>query len=211
MEAVKVGRSDDTDDKTRAVLQAATTVFLSHGFSAATTDMIQAKAGVSKATVYARYPNKEALFLAVIEHQCHLFDEKLQALAPAAEGISDTLKSLGKAYLDVVLSPEALALFRVVVAEAPRFPQIGRTFYQSGPKVIHDHVQRILEAAAEAGELDLRCIGVSAATALFLGMLRHEAQLEYLTHPHAQPSEVQRDVWVHQSVVTLLRAYASRG
>ena len=205
-----MAKSNDIDEKSQAVLQAASTVFLAHGFSAATTDMIQSKAGVSKATVYARYPNKEALFLAVIEHQCQAFDAQLQALAHLNSGIADTLESLGRAYLDVVLSPEALALFRVVVAEAHRFPQIGRTFYLRGPKVIHDHVQRILDTAAEKGELDLRSIGVAAATTLFLGMLRHEAQLECLTHPQAQPSEAQRDAWVHQAVVTLLRAYGSK-
>ena len=58
-----------TMSKKDRVAIAATDVFLTHGFSAATTDMIQQAAGVSKATVYASWSSKEALFSAVIEQQ----------------------------------------------------------------------------------------------------------------------------------------------
>lgn len=205
-----MARPNDIDEKACSVLEAASAVFLAHGFSAATTDMIQSQAGVSKATVYARYPNKEALFLAVIEHQCQLFDAQLQAIKPTPGDVQGTLETLGRAYLEVVLSPKALALFRVVVAEAPRFPQIGRTFYTSGPKVIHAQIRAALERAAEAGELDLSVVGREGATSMFLGMLRHEVQLECLTQPDANPSDAQRDMWTHLAVSTLLRAYGTR-
>ncbi|WP_412770482.1 helix-turn-helix domain-containing protein [Ralstonia solanacearum] len=52
-------RRIEQSDKEASVLKAATEVFLAHGFSAATTDMIQRRAGVSKATMYGRFPNKE--------------------------------------------------------------------------------------------------------------------------------------------------------
>ncbi|WP_290874254.1 TetR/AcrR family transcriptional regulator [Aquabacterium sp.] len=192
------------------MLAAATHVFMTHGFSAATTDMIQAQAKVSKATVYARYANKEALFLAVIEHQCQLFDAQLQALQPVEGDLEVSLAELGRAYLDLVLSPQAIALFRVVVAEAPRFPHIGKTFYAKGPRVIHSQIRRTLERAADHQELDLSKIGVDMATGHFLGMLRHEAQMESLTHPEAVASEMQRDTWARAAVSTLLRAYGAR-
>ncbi len=56
-----------SNQKARTILQAARKVFLEHGFSAATTDMIQQQAGVSNSTVYAHYPTKEKLFIAVVE------------------------------------------------------------------------------------------------------------------------------------------------
>ncbi|KOQ92535.1 TetR/AcrR family transcriptional regulator, partial [Pluralibacter gergoviae] len=56
--------------KAQKVLAGAKSIFLARGYSAATTDMIQQAAGVSKSTVYAYYPNKEALFTAVVEQQC---------------------------------------------------------------------------------------------------------------------------------------------
>src|SRR3546814_12224602 len=65
--------SNELNAKALTVLRAARNVFLTHGFSAATTDMIQREAGVSKSTVYAHYANKEALFTAVIEAECASF------------------------------------------------------------------------------------------------------------------------------------------
>jgi AcrR family transcriptional regulator len=198
-------RMTDSDDKALVVLKAASGVFLAHGFSAASTDMIQSAAGVSKATVYARYPNKEALFLAVIEWECAQFAQQTQAIQAVPGDIRQTLGSLGRAYLDVVLSPTALALFRVVVAEAPRFPQIGQVFYRSGPRVMTALVRQVLAQASPA--LALQDLGLENASQIFLGLLRNQAQLECLTHPQARPSEVQLDDWAALAVDTFLRAF----
>lgn len=58
------------------MLEGAKAIFLERGYAAASTDMIQQAAGVSKSTVYAYYPNKEALFTAVIEIECERFLQK---------------------------------------------------------------------------------------------------------------------------------------
>jgi Transcriptional regulator len=80
MEQMKVSRvgisPEDVVPGTKAytVLRAARKIFLTYGFSGATTDMIQREAAVSKSTVYAHYANKEALFIAVVEAECRIFD-----------------------------------------------------------------------------------------------------------------------------------------
>src|SRR5471032_2577085 len=148
-----------TDDKAAAVLAGARTVFLAHGFSAATTDMIQQAAGVSKATVYARYATKEALFKAVIEAECDRFLSAVPATVIGARMLPEVLASLAQAYLRIVLSPEALALFRAVVGEAPRFPALARQFYLVGPQGFNVIVERHLEEAAARGEVDFSSIG----------------------------------------------------
>lgn len=200
----------DPDDKTLAVLKAASAVFLAHGFSAATTDMIQKAAGVSKATVYARYPNKEALFVAVIEHECEILTSQVRAIEAQPGDIERTLTGLGQAYLMIVLSPVALALFRVAVAEAPRFPDIGRRFYLAGPKIISATVSRHLDRAARAGEIDIQSVGVEGASAMFGSLLRSDAHQECLTHPDARPSAARVDHWVSLAVTTFLRAFGKR-
>ena len=91
--------------KALAVLDAARDVFLTHGFSAATTDMIQQAAGVSKATVYAHYPTKEALFAAVIERQCAMHMDALRAGRSMSGGIRAVLAEMANAYLDFGLAP----------------------------------------------------------------------------------------------------------
>lgn len=200
----------EKSDKERVVLDAATSVFLAHGFSAATTDMIQREAGVSKATMYALFPNKEALFAAVIERQCAKMTASIQAIEASSGNIAKTLTDIGMSYLKGVLAPAGLELFRVATAEAPRFPELGRRFYLAGPKAVSSLVAARLNEAAQAGEINVQAAGVEAAAGLFISMVRGEGQLESLTHPGSQPSAAQIDHWVQLAVTTFLGAFGDK-
>ncbi|MGU7776356.1 TetR/AcrR family transcriptional regulator C-terminal domain-containing protein [Burkholderia sp. MR1-5-21] len=197
----------ERNDKTLAVLNAATTVFLAEGFSAATTDMIQREAGVSKATMYTCFSNKEAMFAAVIERECAVMSGAVRAIRAAPGNVARTLTDIGTSYLKIILPPPALSLFRVVAAEAPRFPNLGRQFYLAGPSVIASVVSEQLTGAAQAGEIDIQSVGIHAAAAQFISLLRGEALLECLMHPDSQPSAAQVDHWVRQAVTTFLGAF----
>ena len=198
------------DDKAAAVLAGARSVFLAHGFSAAATDMIQRAAGVSKATVYARYATKEALFTAVIEAECERFLGSVRTLAIRSSRLRDVLAALARAYLRIVLSPEALALFRAVVGEAPRFPALARQFYLVGPHGFNVIVERHLEDAARRGEADFSAVGLETAATHFVNLVRGEAQMQCLTHPGAVPPPAQCDQWADDAVTTFVRAYGKR-
>lgn len=195
------------NNKQKAILKAATSVFLEYGFSAATTDVIQRAANVSKKTMYSYFPSKESLFISVIENECAVMTKEYKSIQLDGN-IEKTLTDLGKAYLELVLSSTAIALYRVVIAEAPKFPEIGRQFYLSGPTVIYEKLMDYLDKAANNGEINIQSVGVASASALFMNMVRGEAQLEYLTHPHnAKPSLVQIDQWVKIAVKTFLSAF----
>lgn len=196
--------------KAQTVLCAARTVFFNHGFSAATTDMIQREAKVSKSTVYAHYATKEALFIAVIEAQCAAFTSLVPDIEFRPGRLRETLTELGRAYLLILLSPMGLALFRVVIAEAARFPALARTFYLAGPAVIAKKVALHLAQAMAAGEVDLGELGREAAASQFSNLVRSEPQLQCLTHPDAAPSAAQVDLWVEAAVTTFMRAYGRR-
>src|SRR3546814_7083637 len=100
---------------------------------------------------------------------------------------------LAKAYLDIVLSPGGLALFRVVIAEGQRFPRLARTFYLAGPQVMTTMVAEQLANAAASGEVDLGEIGRETAANLFINLVRGEPQLQCLTHPDAAPSSARSE------------------
>jgi AcrR family transcriptional regulator len=197
-----------TSSKQELILNAASTIFLIHGFSAATTDMIQKEAGVSKKTLYACFPSKESLFISVIEYQCNLIAQSFNTIC-ANGNIHKTLTDLGKLYLQLILSSSTLDLFRIIIAETPRFPEIGHRFYKAGPKVIYERLAGYLTEAAKNGEIDIHSIGASTASSLFISMLRGEAHLEALTHHKSSPSEVQIDQWVKIAVETFLTAFKS--
>ena len=197
-------------DKATVVMLAARSVFLSHGFSAATTDMIQQAAGVSKATVYSHYPTKEALFIAVIDAECKRFLASVRALRFQSTRLDDALMALAQAYLEIVLSPSGLDLFRVVVADAPRFPELARKFYLAGPHTLNEIVAAHLDEASERGEMNFSAVGRDVAASLFVNLVRGELQLQCLTHPGSVPSAAQRDLWARAAVTTFVRAYGKR-
>lgn len=197
--------------KISGVLDAATRVFLAFGFNRATTDMIQREAGVSKSTLYDCFPNKQALFVAVIERQCATLAAEMQAIDAASPDLPRALRDIGASYLRTALSPMGLALFRMVVAEAPRFPELARSFYLAGPQAVTQLLAARLASAGRAGEVDLQTVGAEGAASLFVSMVRAQGQLEALTHPHAPPSAVQMDRWVDMAVAAFLRAFGVHG
>ena len=205
--AAPVAAPPAPDDKAAAVLAGARSVFLAHGFSAATTDMIQAASGVSKATVYARYPTKEALFAAVVEAECARLLAAVRATEIRSKRLHDVLEALALAYLGLVLHPDVLALFRAVVGEAPRFPALARQFYLVGPHGFNLIVECHLEEAAMRGEVDFSAVGLEMAAIHFVNLVRGEAQMQCLTHPGSVPSAAQRDQWASAAVTTFVRAF----
>lgn len=119
------------------------------GFGLAGVDEIVSESGVSKRTLYAHFPSKEALFGAITQEWC---DEILTPLREVDIGHRDpreTLIALGRMFLDVLLSPKGVSLYRVVIAEAPRFPELGRIFYEAGhepaAQVLADYIRQKTE------------------------------------------------------------------
>lgn len=198
------------DPKAQIVLEAATKIFLQRGFSAATTDMIQKEAGVSKATVYNRYPNKEALFFEVIKMGCSKTISQLKTIQAPSVNIEQVLTEFGHTYLKMTLSSNNLSLFRTVAAEALRFPHIANTFYQSGPRATIDIVSEYLAHAADKNEIDIQSIGVEQAACLFISMIRGEGHMIGVMFPEAVPSQVQIENWTKSAVQTFMKAFAVR-
>lgn len=197
-------------DRTSAIRDAAAEVFMAHGFSAATTDMIQRQAKVSKATLYGVFPTKDAMFAAVVDEQCSRMAQAMAGIAQQRPGqLRAQLLALGQGYLRFLLSPGGLALYRVVVAAAPRFPALARHFYVSGPQLAIDLVRDLLDQATARGELRTERAGLDAAALLFLGMLRGNGQLECLTHPDTTPSLAQTERWAELAVDSFLQAFGT--
>jgi len=198
------------NEKAQVVLEAARKVFLQNGFSAATTDMIQREAGVSKSTVYAHYANKEALFAAVIESECAAFIRRVDELELGDMDLETRLRQLAVTYLGIVLSPRALAQYRVVSAEAPKFPELAHRFYQAGPQRLVAFITGVLARAAEAGELALGGLGADVAALAFTGIVRSDLRMHYVLHPDARPSSAQIERWAELSVQIFLQGFAPK-
>ncbi|MBZ7428892.1 TetR family transcriptional regulator, partial [Klebsiella michiganensis] len=124
--------------------------------------------------------------------------------------IYDKLFKIARTYLDIVLSENGLALYRVVTSEAPRFPELGRRFYLAGPEKINNIVAETLQQAEFKGEVSLGGIGRNAVASLFVNMVRGEPQIQCLMHPKSSTSAAQRDQWAKDAVNAFLLAFRKR-
>src|SRR5215831_12412203 len=120
--------------KAESILSAAKRTFLANGFGAVSMDTIAREAGVSKATVYAHFAGKEELFGAVIGRECERYFARFTAGELDPRSVRASLTVLGRRFLELVVSPDAVALHRIIVAEVVRFPGLGDAFWRAGPE-----------------------------------------------------------------------------
>ena len=136
VQASAIAETDRSERRRLAIIQAATEVFLRHGYLGATTDEVAACASVSKQTLYKHFPDKQQLFAAVI------LDTTAQVVGGLSAAAADTLddaqdarkalRALADSLLGGLLRPEFLRLRRLVVAEADRFPEVGKAWFDRG-------------------------------------------------------------------------------
>jgi TetR/AcrR family transcriptional regulator, mexJK operon transcriptional repressor len=114
------------------ILDAATELFLTHGFGATSIEAVALRVRISKRTFYHRFSDKPALFAAVV----HRIIKRLRPAAgiPLIEGadLQTVLERLATLILRAALSPQAIALHRLIVAESPRFPELAEVLAREG-------------------------------------------------------------------------------
>ena len=149
-------------------MEAATATFLDRGFEAATFDQIALSAKAGKASLYARYPTKAALFAAVVRINVD------RALAPAAEidasvSLPDRLRQVGVSILTHWLEPMPVALMRIMIATAPRMPDLVSDMDRLGWLVA---VSRVSDAImAGCGDRRPDPVAANAAAAEFIELI----------------------------------------
>lgn len=114
------------------ILDAALAVFLEHGYARATIELVVQRASASKATIYSFFGGKEGLFDALIDERA----ERILAGFPDIDGgiinVRAALTNIARRYLEVAMAPDAIALYRLIVAEGPRFPELVKDVYRVG-------------------------------------------------------------------------------
>jgi AcrR family transcriptional regulator len=125
-----------TARKRRAIMSAATDLFLQKGYLGTSVDEIAAAAGVSKQTVYKQFGDKQRLFsdivVATINAVGEPFFTEIEGLEEAQD-LEAHLTQVAHRLVAVVRDPQLLRLRRLVIGEAGRFPELGRAYYQGAP------------------------------------------------------------------------------
>lgn len=194
--------------KAECILAAAKQEFLANGFGAVSMDTIAREAGVSKATVYAHFAGKEELFGAVIGGECERRFAGLQVGELDPGDVRGSLTILARRFLDLLLSPEAIALHRIILAEVTRFPALGEVFWRAGPERNLSQIEAFLTSAAACGTLALPDTRLAAEQ--FVGLVRGETQLRHLLRLDAAVGRPGTGAVVAAAVDTFIRAFGRR-
>ena len=148
------------------MLDAATTAFLGKGYAGTSMDEIAASAAVSKQTVYKHFDSKERLFVEIVTSTVNEASDPVHADVLGLEDSGDVeadLRGLARQLLGRVMQPRLLQLRRLVIGEAGRFPELGRTFYEQGPGRTIAALATVFERLAARGVLRVNDPGLAAA------------------------------------------------
>lgn len=134
------------------ILEAARQIFLERGFEGASVEEIAEAARSGKPTIYARYPNKQALFAAAYASALAVRNARLASHAPAGATLDERLTSFAEALLREVLTSEWIGLMRLAIAEARRFPDLGSSVIKITRERGRETIARLLGEVAHAEE-----------------------------------------------------------
>jgi len=174
------------EDRRRAILAAAQKVFLERGYANASIDAVVELAGGSKATVYQQFGSKEGLLGALVaegaEELAHLVHE-----LPLDGALDESLRAFGRGYLNLIMRPDRLALFRLTIGECGRVPEIGDVFYRTGPQTVAKYMTEFFRSVAAAGLIETTDPERTAHQ--FIHSLRGDLYLQNLLNPTRRPTE----------------------
>ncbi len=197
----------DTADpcKRSQILDGAARVFALDGFEGASMSRIAAEAGVSKGTLYNYFCGKAELFAAYMHRECTrwivlAFDE-LHADTPPA----DVLHHIGRRMMSMLLSDAGLVIYRMVVAEAEKFPELAQAFFAEGPARGVSHLSAYLRRSTDAGRL--RVADAEFAAEQFFALIQTKLSMRRRLHLIGMPSEAQIEQVVTRAVDLFMRGY----
>jgi AcrR family transcriptional regulator len=172
-------------ERRRAILSAATSVFLERGYAGATIDAVVERAGGSKASVYAQFGNKEKLLAALVS-------EAAEELAASVGDLSldkpmdITLHDFGRRFLQLILQPKRLALYRLVVGESGRLCEMGDLFYRTGPETMVHRLAEFFHVQMQRGRIAMN--EPDRLASYFIGAMRGDLHFRALFNPTRTPT-----------------------
>lgn len=191
-----------------ALLEAAQAVFLEQGYEGASIEEIVRRVGGSKASLYAYFGSKEKLFWEVLNQLSEQFMTELAVPTEADADIESTLIALGRRFLTLFLNPARCRLFRTMIAESARFPELAQNFFERGSRLRHA-VSAYLELQHRAGRVD--CPNSELAAIQFLELVKGPPHSRVLLSLPPFPAGFDPDAYLVSAVKLFLYGCARRG
>ncbi|HEY0933430.1 MAG TPA: TetR/AcrR family transcriptional regulator [Trebonia sp.] len=199
--------------KRQAITAAATALFLRDGYRSTSMDQVAAGAAVSKQTVYKQFADKEQLFRDIVLGVTASSEAIIAGLAAVLGGaevsspdeLRAVLTSFARRHLDGVLQPSVLALRRLVIAEAERFPDLAGAYFERAPARAVDLIADAVAAWTARGLLAAADPRLAAAHFAYLAVAIPQDRAQF--YPGDFPAPAERDRLAAEAVRVFLAAY----
>jgi AcrR family transcriptional regulator len=193
----------EAERRLERVLEIARRRFLADGYCRTSLETIAREGGIAKKTLYHHFGSKEGLFAAILDSLRQAWAAELRDMTLRPHEPERVLERVALHLLDVGTRPDMVALHRMLLAEAPRFPELVQQHYDCnaprGMEPLHDY----LSAAVSEGRLRLADVALAAEqfTHLVLGGVR----TRQLLGVSRRPSRSERRLIARQAVDIFLR------
>jgi AcrR family transcriptional regulator len=180
--------SGTPDPRGVVIRRAAFAAFVEHGVAGATTDEIARRARVSKREIYRLFGSKEALFSALVRERASLMRHALEPAPPTdSESALRTLERFGHEFLALLTSPSTIDMYRLVIGEAARLPELGRELDAQGRGTVWAALTAWMADAARRGALAVP--DVERAAGSFMALLMGDLPVRLMLGAAATPSD----------------------
>ncbi|WP_028646766.1 TetR/AcrR family transcriptional regulator [Nocardiopsis sp. CNT312] len=193
-------------EKRALIVTAATALFLELGYDRTSLARIAESSGVSRATLFKQFPSKAALFDAIVTESWSTSDEEDP---PSAGNVVDGLSTIGRRYAELLGRAQMTDLFRIVIAELPRFPELAHAQFSHGKMPYFESLRSYLQAEHEAGTVRIEDVDLAATQ--FLGMISNYLFWPTLLVPGWEVSAERAAQVVDEAVRTITARYAVAG
>ena len=194
--------------KNAAILKAAVELFPKHGFEKTTMDDIAKRAGVTKQTVYSHFNNKEQLFIHMIDNLCKRGVSHSPVSSGKKKKFEQLLFDVGTSLLTLITSPDGMAVTRLVIAEAGRYPKVAKLYYESGTQRIMQLLAEFLDQQNASGNISIP--NTESAAAYFFALLKGQYFLRMTLGVPPIPSHKEMQAHVKEVVAIFLRLYGGK-
>ncbi|MFH6837608.1 TetR/AcrR family transcriptional regulator [Providencia sp. 2024EL-00732] len=188
--------------RNQALITAAADIFLQYGFEGATLDMIIERAGGSRSTLYKNFGDKEGLFAAVVAAMIDDIFIEPNEKAPKLDTIEMVLSFYGSRFLLNVLKPQSIGLYRLILGEYNRFPEISQAFFEQGPVKSYRSLTQKLSQLPDVKVDETTLLSISSR---FLEMLKADVFITTFCVADLKPS----DEFIEQQITLSVDIIAS--
>ena len=181
-------RTSDVEARTQDLIDVAAQLFLSNGYTRTSLEAIARAARVAVRTIYVKFGGKAGLLDAVLlSRRGEYFQVRDMEHDPRP--LREVVDDFARQFFDLLCNEQLIAMQRVVIAEAPGNPELASTFYDAGPRLTRDMLERFFARPDMRAQLraDLPFEQLPA----FLTSCISGDPIARLVFPDAQPSRAE--------------------